>query len=249
MLPSHAKYIIRFDDICSTMHWKKWEPIERGLVELGIKPLLAVVPDNQDAKLKVADAHPSFWSKVREWQARGWTIGLHGYQHLYHTSSSGILGINSRSEFAGLSLDTQEIMLQKGCQIFRMNGVEPAVWVAPAHSFDGLTLVALARQGISVVSDGISLFPVRGRYGTIWVPQQFSRLRQMPMGIWTTCYHVNNMSDGAIEALLADLIRFKSRITTVEVAVAEVRDRGTILDLPLQWARWGVLQLHQRRSD
>ena len=52
--PKRAKYLLRFDDLCPAMNWDTWSEIEVTLVRKGIKPLLAVVPDNQDATLKVA---------------------------------------------------------------------------------------------------------------------------------------------------------------------------------------------------
>ena len=98
----HPQYLVRFDDICPTMNWSVWTQIEAELRQRNIKPILAVVPDNQDAKLRVDSPRSDFWDCVRGWQALGWTIGLHGYQHRYVTQQSGIVGLNARSEFAGL---------------------------------------------------------------------------------------------------------------------------------------------------
>ena len=44
-------FILRFDDLCPTLNWKIWNPIEEFLVEAGIKPILAVVPENRDKGL------------------------------------------------------------------------------------------------------------------------------------------------------------------------------------------------------
>ena len=128
-----AQYLIRFDDLCPTMNWQVWAEIESILVEHQITPLLAVVPDNRDQKLAVAPAHPAFWEQVRKWQARGWTIALHGYQHLYITKDRGIVGIQHRSEFAGLPAKVQEDKLRKATEIFHDEGIEPKVWIAPGH--------------------------------------------------------------------------------------------------------------------
>ena len=38
--------------------------------------------------------------------AMGWSIALHGYQHLYETNDSGLLGLN-KYEFSGLSYEMQ----------------------------------------------------------------------------------------------------------------------------------------------
>jgi predicted deacetylase len=67
------------------MNWAVWRSVEQALLELDVKPIVAVVPDNQDAALKVGEENKNFWDDVRAWQERGWTIGLHGYQHVYAT--------------------------------------------------------------------------------------------------------------------------------------------------------------------
>src|SRR5262249_15450035 len=74
------KYLLRFDDICPTMNWGVWRSVEKILLDTDVKPILAVVPDNRDERLKVGNANEGFWEEVRGWQARSWTIGLHGYQ-------------------------------------------------------------------------------------------------------------------------------------------------------------------------
>ena len=46
-----ARYLIRFDDLCPSMNWTVWCEVESILQAAGIKPLLAVVPDNADPQL------------------------------------------------------------------------------------------------------------------------------------------------------------------------------------------------------
>src|SRR5689334_4074686 len=123
-----ARYLIRFDDLCPTMNWDMWSKIESVLVEHKVAPLLAVVPDNQDKKLVAGPAREDFWDRIRSFQARGWSIGLHGYQHLYVTRERGIVGIQPRSEFAGLSAELQKDKLQKAIQIFREQAIDPDLW-------------------------------------------------------------------------------------------------------------------------
>ena len=59
-------YLLRFDDICPTMNWTVWRQIEAALIEHQLKPMLAVVPDNQDPTLKVDTAVKDFWEHVRQ---------------------------------------------------------------------------------------------------------------------------------------------------------------------------------------
>ena len=72
---SSARYLVRFDDICPTMSWSVWEEIEAALIASEVRPLLAVVPANEDRTLMVAPPADDFWARVRGWQARGWAIG------------------------------------------------------------------------------------------------------------------------------------------------------------------------------
>ena len=80
--------LLRFDDICPTMNWGTWDAGRGPDGPLGLRPILAVVPDNRDPKLVAGPPRADFWERVRGWQARGWTIALHGYQHLYVTRAT-----------------------------------------------------------------------------------------------------------------------------------------------------------------
>jgi predicted deacetylase len=186
-----ARYLIRFDDICPTMSWDVWKEIEQTLLELDVKPILAVVPDNQDEKLRVAEANPRFWEEVRKWQGWGWTIGWHGHQHRYLTRDGGIVALNDRSEFAGVSEAEQHTKLQQALAIFERENVRPEVWIAPGHSFDAITLKVLRELGMYYISDGFFLFPGADAHRMMWIPQQLWRFRAMPLGVWTVCLHHN----------------------------------------------------------
>ena len=96
-LKSRAKYLIRFDDFCPTMNWSVWSRIEAILLSEGIRPLVAIVPDNLDKKLEVGEENPRFWERARYWQELGWTIALHGYQHRYVNKNGGILASTARA--------------------------------------------------------------------------------------------------------------------------------------------------------
>src|SRR4051812_5394902 len=134
-----ARYIVRFDDICPTMNWGVWDEVESHLIARGIRPILAVVPDNRDPALEVGTLREDFWPRVRHWQSLGWTIATHGLHHLYETRSSGLLGLNESSEFAGLGVNEQRRKLETARSIMGDNGVSSDTWIAPAHSFDEAT--------------------------------------------------------------------------------------------------------------
>ena len=212
---TRATYLVRFDDICPTMNWESWDKIEAVLVSLNIKPLLAVVPDNQDEKLKVCRENNEFWSRVRKWQNLGWSIAIHGYQHKYQTKNSGLMKINKYSEFSGLSYDVQSNFLKNAIEIFGNNDVLPDLWIAPAHSFDKTTIQVLSELGVKIISDGFYIRPVK-RLDMVWIPQQLWKFRDFKFGLWTVCYHLNTCKKTDLEKICADLEIYKDRITNLE---------------------------------
>ena len=220
-----AQYLIRFDDICPTMNWSAWRRVEEILARFEVKPILAVIPDNQDEKLRVCGSNKAFWDEVRGWQARGWTIGLHGYQHLYRTRNEGLVGINKYSEFSGLCYTEQRSKLRQALDIFKRERVVPDIWVAPAHSFDRTTLQVLCDLGIRRVSDGFSLYPHLDSCGMVWIPQQLWRFRKMPFGLWTVCIHVNNWTGEDIARFGLNVQDFAGGLTDCPSVVAAYRDR------------------------
>lgn len=223
-----ARYIVRFDDLCPAMNWTIWDRLEPTLRRHGVKPIVAVVPDNQDPSLVVEAPRNDFWHRVRDWQSAGWTIALHGYQHTYVTPDAGLMGINAFSEFAGLTEDVQRDKLNRAMQIFEREGVRADAWVAPAHSFDQVTVRLLLQAGIDVISDGFFRRVVR-HFGATWVPQQLWRFRNMPLGLWTVCYHHNNLTEAGLFQLSSDIERYSDRIVGVE----QVARRGPAA--PHQW--------------
>lgn len=213
-----ARYLIRMDDACHTMDRHKWQLMEKTLDELGVKPIVAVVPDNQDPTLMLEPPDGGFWDKVRIWQEKGWTIAMHGYTHLMHpTESVLLLPYYKRSEFAGLPYEEQAAKIRKSWQLFQAQGVVPKVWIAPAHCFDVLTLKAIHDEtSIRVVSDGIA-WDVYYDLDFFWIPQQLWRLTERQSGLWTVCLHPNMMTDESIIAL-GQTIRgqFHDRITAFQ---------------------------------
>ncbi len=215
-----ARYLIRFDDICPTMNWAVWRDIEKILVDADVKPLLAVVPENRDSALDVSAPEANFWERVREWQRRGWAVGLHGYQHRYVTRERGLVGLNDRSEFAGLPRAEQTAKLTRAVAVFRDQGVRPDLWIAPGHSFDAATVAGLKEVGIDVLSDGFFLSPHLDEQGMLWVPQQLWGFHYRPFGLWTVCYHHNGWSDGDRRQFAREVAAYRARITSLAEVVA-----------------------------
>jgi len=144
-----TKFVIRLDDICPTMDHAKFARARAIFDEAGVKPLMGIVPDNQDPDLQIDAPDPAFWKTMRDLKAQGWGISQHGYQHRIHTSDRGLLDISPRSEFAGRALADQTDDLAKGQQILADAGLATDIFMAPFHSYDRTTLTALKSLGFT----------------------------------------------------------------------------------------------------
>jgi peptidoglycan/xylan/chitin deacetylase (PgdA/CDA1 family) len=214
----NGTYLIRFDDLCPTMNWDVWDRIEHGLADLPIRPILAVVPDNHDPVLQVGPANDRFWERVRAWDQRGWTVAYHGFQHTYITDRSGIVGLNHRSEFAGLPYEVQAQKISNSVAIMAAEGLSPRAWTAPSHSFDRTTVAALRANGIRVINEGFYPLP-HVADGMTWVPHQMWRFRPIPAGVWTFGYHINGWTDRDADDLLSTIGEHHDRIADLEGVV------------------------------
>ena len=213
------KYLIRLDDACHQMSQNKWHKIEQILDEFDIKPIVAVIPNNLDKKLIFDKEDNFFWNKVQKWQNKGWAIGMHGYQHeLKFTNSKSLLPFYSRSEFTGVTLNDQVYKIQKSYEIFCKNNIKPLIWIAPAHTFDKNTLIALSNYTpIKIISDGLAINYYKF-LNFIWLPVQLWKFRKMYFGTWTICLHPNLMEDRDIDKLYNDIKKnYKSFISISDI--------------------------------
>lgn len=240
-----ARFLIRFDDICPTLNWTKWDRIVAVLKRLDVKPLLAVVPDNRDPHLMIDPPNPRFWELVRDWQALGWTIAVHGYQHAYVTNDAGIVGLNAYSEFTGLPHDEQRRKIEAALAIFSDERVNPDAWIAPAHSFDAVTVRVLLENGLRVISDGFSWRPIE-KLGATWIPQQLWQFRRLPAGLWTVCVHANELSEEALQKLELDIERFRPSLVSLGDVLREPVPTEGVLDR--MFARGWLWKLTRRRA-
>lgn len=190
-----AKYLFRLDDICENMKWDNFYKLKEIFIENDIKPIIGVIPKNTDKELlKYDTCDIDFWDEIKKLQdEEDWSIALHGFNHNFKTKNSGILGINDRSEFAGLSKEVQSARIKEGKNILNCNGINPKLFMAPAHSFDEITLECLKENEINTITDGYSFWPYY-EYDMLFIPQLFARPRKMPFGIYTWCIHLNTMS-------------------------------------------------------
>lgn len=225
-----ARYLIRLDDACETQSREKWQKMEKLLDKYKIKPLVGVIPFNEDNDLKIDSADNEFWRKVKKWEEKGWIICMHGYNHVYLSSEGGINPIHCRSEFAGVKLTLQKEKMRKGYEIFKEKNIYPEIFYAPSHTFDEKTLEALkAETNIRVISDTIALSCYRYN-GINFIPQQIGRCRKILIGLITFCYHPNLMSDDDFERLESFLKKNKkSFIEFKEIDLINLK-RKNILD-------------------
>jgi len=221
----NAQYLLRFDDICPGMNWRVWDEIERVLYDQGIRPILAVIPDNQDKSLQVCEPNGSFWDRMRDYQRSGWTLAMHGWQHRYVTKDAGILGINNYSEFAGLPRVEQERKLSCGRAVFEREGIDSKVWIAPAHAFDKVTIEILRDLGFRYISDGFFPLPHVDDFGMTWVPQQLWSFRRRPFGTWTICFHINNWSSREILQFKSSIERYREKISDFDTVTERYKGR------------------------
>jgi predicted deacetylase len=196
LLNLKPNYFIRLDDACPTQNLKKWNAIEKILERLDIKPIVAVIPNNCDHTLHYSRKNKNFWKTVKRWQNKGWLIGMHGYKHNFHyiERSKLLLPFYDRSEFAGLDFKLQCTLIKKAYDKFARRSITPILWIAPAHSFDEITLDALREvTNIRIVSDGIFLSTIKYQNFT-FIPQQLWDVKKKFFGVWTICLHPNTMS-------------------------------------------------------
>jgi predicted deacetylase len=215
MMPVTAQYLLRFDDLCPTLLRRRWERFVPLIEQFGIRPILAVVPDNMDRELNVSRPDPAFWEHMRAMETAGATIALHGYRHVCKSSGESFVPLHRHSEFSGVPEETQRAWIHAGLEILRGHGLNPRVFVAPRHGFDHATLLALREEGIGLVSDGFARVPFK-RDGIIWIPQQLWAPVEKSKGLWTICIHSNAAGDALVDEVRDFLEVHAAQFTSVE---------------------------------
>ena len=118
--------LIRLDDIAENMNWDLMEKSEILFDEYKIKPVLGVIPNNQDQNLLSYPKKNNFWDLVRNWKNKGWKIAMHGLTHVYDkdTNKKDYFGYGGRSEFYGHSLEVQTEKIKMGLEKFKKEKIE-----------------------------------------------------------------------------------------------------------------------------
>ncbi len=211
-------YLLRFDDASEYMDTDKWNMVEQILDKYRIKPLVGVIPNNQDPSLVKYKKDKFFWDKVKIWENKGWKIAMHGYNHVYNTTTR-----TSKSEFVDINIEIQKEKIRKGLEIFNNNKIDPEVFFAPSHTFDHNTLKALKEESkIRIISDTVA-FDVYKKDDFYYVPQQIAYIRSVPFMVATFCYHPNTMDEAEFDRFEKQISKYKKKIVAFDSIILKDR--------------------------
>ena len=188
----YSGLLIRMDDISEYMNWELMDKCETLFDKYEIKPLLGVIPINQDPELLKYSRNDKFWERVQSWKNKGWEITMHGCHHLYTQKSDkkDIFNYGGDSEFYGLNYEKQLNKIKAGLQKFEEKKIKIRSFFAPNHIYDENTLKALKDSEIKIIIDGYGLFPFY-KNEILFIPQLFYKEIFLPFGIQSTQMHIN----------------------------------------------------------
>tara|TARA_X000001036_G_C20607250_1_gene777496 strand:- start:219 stop:980 length:762 start_codon:yes stop_codon:yes gene_type:complete len=217
--------LIRIDDVAENMSWKMMDKLELLFDEHKIKPILGVIPNNQDKELLMFPKKDNFWEKVQEWKKKKWEISMHGFSHIYenNTKKKDYFGHGGNSEFYGHPYEVQSLKIKKGLKIFTEKNIKIKSFFAPNHTYDLNTFRALKEAEIFEVIDGYGLMPYVENNIT-FIPQLFHKVMILPFGIQTTQIHVNTWSNSDFEKFEKFLKKNIKKIITYDEALKKVNN-------------------------
>lgn len=210
----------RLDDITPDMDWDRFYRVKAIFDKYKVKPLIGVVPDNQDEKLRCGECHADFWEYIASLEKNGWLIAQHGCYHVYETADAGLLGIKKASEFAGLPYEQQYEKLKTGREILQKHGLNVTIFMAPGHTYDKNTLKALKKLGFSHVTDGYADVPYYAK-GLLFIPCRSSRPGFSGI-LDTICLHCNEMDENDYRELENFLEKYSSRVVPFAEAMGQL---------------------------
>lgn len=187
---------VRLDDITPDMDWDKFYQFKEILDTYGIRPLIGVVPKNQDENLALNPWKEGFWDEIKTLQNQGWIVAMHGVNHVYDSDKGGMFPLNDFSEFAGHSLEIQMEKIKRGKEILQEKGIETDFFMTPAHTYDENTLKALRANGFQKITDGFGEYPYQWM-GLTFYPISFRMSDSLKKdgGYTTMVVHTNTIDD------------------------------------------------------
>ena len=215
------KVLLRFDDICPTMNWEQWNKAVQMMEAAGTVALIGVIPDCKDPDLMIDAPRDDFWEHIKSLQQKGYTIAMHGYNHVFDIKAKGIVTPLKQSEFAGHPYEEQYDKIIKGKKILSEHGIETDIFFAPAHSYDNNKLKALSNCGFKYISDGKSLYPYT-IYGIKCLPCRNGGAAKIgKKGYYTSIFHahewVNNFNKHGFLEFEKTLDNYKNCIVPFEI--------------------------------
>ena len=244
------KICIRMDDITPDMDWAKFLRFKELCDLYQVKPLIGVVPKNEDKNLSIDAPREDFWEYVKALQKDGWTIAQHGYVHVYTTDEAGIFPLNHFSEFAGVEYSEQYEALRLGQNILKEHGIEADIFMAPGHSYDKYTLKALENLKFWRITDGFGKRPYI-RNNMVFYPISYSQSSALRAknGYTTFVVHTNVMEDADFKRYEQMFAKYKGRfISYSEFLTIEPQIRGAFGKLKEHLMAAAKLTLVKMRS-
>lgn len=235
------KYIIfRLDDICPDMNYDKFERIKKLFIKYNIKPLIGIIPSNEDLILKNYRTMGKYIEDAKIWNEllklhknQKWDIALHGYNHCCELSKKGLFYRSNKSEFVGLTLDAQLEKINKGKSILSSYGFNVKCFMAPSHSFDDNTLLALNQSGIKNITDGYGVFPYKMKHEIIAFPVPTAGFKNLPTGLYSVCLHTNTMTERDYQKIEVFIKKHLNYCISFDKAVS-------IADKALPSTKWNI---------
>ena len=217
--------LIRIDDVAENMNWSLMDKCEALFDQNNIKPLLGVIPCNEDKELYVHKKNDDFWNKIKSWQNKGWEISMHGFSHVYdqETNKKDYFNYGGRSEFCGHDYSTQFSRIQKGLEKFEKKQIKIRSFFAPNHTYDENTFTALKKSGIENIIDGYGLIPYT-KYGLNFIPQLFYKEILLPFGIQSTQIHLNYWNDEDYAHFKNFIIKNNNKIISFEKCIEKINN-------------------------
>ena len=224
----HSQYtglLVRMDDVASNMNWSLMNKCEILFDKYNIKPLLGIIPHNQDKKLYVYEKNNDFWNRARSWGRKNWEICMHGFSHVYdrETNRKDYFGYGGRSEFCGHNYKVQELRIKRGLQIFREEKINIRSFFAPNHTYDKNTFSALKNSGIKNIIDGYGLIPY-SEHNLNFIPQLFYKEIMLPFGIQSTQIHINYWNEGDYDNFERFISNNHKKIVTFDQCIQKINN-------------------------
>ena len=223
-----TKYLFRVDDISEFMRFDRFKKLRKIFIKYNIKPVLAVIPKNEHKKIMFEHKKRKYLvEELKYLEKKGWIIAQHGHTHEL-IGNGGLLNINNFGEFGGLSFKEQAKKISEGKKILEKEGFSPKIFIAPAHSFDKSTLKILKKHGMTLINDGIGLYPFQ-RDGFLFLPQITWQVRTFPLGMITIGLHPHELKDKDLLKIEKFIKKNRKNITDINKVIINFKKKSAFV--------------------